>query len=157
MKDDDKTPQEHEAEPMGAQDEAQEQSSSDDGSKLPAEQEGSGERTRSRPTFRPRCDILETEEGLTILADMPGAKAETLEVHVEKRELSIRAEVEEAAPEGMSLAIREYQAGDWERRFAVSREFDLERVSASLTDGVLKLTLPKAREAEARRIDVTAG
>lgn len=135
--------------------EIQHQDSGDDSSKVPAEREGSGEPTRNRPTFHPRCDIIETEEGLTLLADMPGARADTLEVHVEKRELSIRAEIEETAPEGMSLAIREYQVGDWERRFTVSREYDLDEVSASLKNGVLTLTLPKAKEAQAKRISVS--
>lgn len=151
-----KNPKKTKSRDTGAQNALQEQDTADDGSKMPAEQEGSGEPTRNRPTFHPRCDIVETEDGLLLLADMPGARADTLEVHVEKRELSIRAEVEEATPEGMSLAIREYQVGDWERRFTVSREYDLEKVSASLKDGVLSLTLPKAKEAQARRIDVSA-
>ena len=150
MADESMTPQEADAQAAEHQDAA-----ADDGSKMPAAAESGGERTRSRPTFRPRCDIVETDEGLTILADMPGAKAETLEVHMERRELSIRAEVADHAPEGMSAVIREYQVGDWERRFTVGREFDAEAISASLRDGVLTLTLPKAAEAQARRIDVS--
>ena len=127
-----------------------------DGGKLPAEAQG-GEPTRARPTFRPRCDIVETEEGLTILADMPGARAETLDVSIEGRELTIRAEVEDHAPEGMSPMIREYEVGDWERRFQVSAEIDAEAIEARLKDGVLTLTLPRAKETQARRIEVGAG
>ncbi|WP_308918013.1 Hsp20/alpha crystallin family protein [Jannaschia sp. LMIT008] len=164
MADESNTPQEHESqavepnEPEADQARGEGQDApQDDGSKMPAEAEGAGEPTRDRPTFRPRCDIVETEDGLAILADMPGAKADTLEVHVEKRELSIRAEVEEQAPDGMSLAIREYRTGDWERRFSVSRAYDLDGVSASLKDGVLTLTLPKVSDPESKRIDVSAG
>jgi HSP20 family molecular chaperone IbpA len=128
----------------------------DDGGKLPAQQEG-GERTRERPTFRPRCDIMETEDGLTILADMPGARPDTLEVHLERRELSIRAEVEDHAPgEGMSPMIREYQVGDWERRFQLSGEVDTDGISAALKDGVLTVKVPRAPRAQARRIEVSA-
>ncbi|PRY92833.1 HSP20 family molecular chaperone IbpA [Hasllibacter halocynthiae] len=124
--------------------------------KLPAEAEG-GEPTRSRPTFRPRCDIVETDEGLVILADMPGAKADTLDVSIERRELTIRAEVEDHAPEGMDLALREYRVGDWERRFRIPVEIDADRIEAKLRDGVLTLTLPRAEEAQARRVEVGAG
>lgn len=135
---------------------AQDGAPADDGSKLPAEAETEGgEATRDRPTFRPRCDIAETEAGLTILADMPGAKAETLEVQLERRTLSIRAAVEDHAPEGMSPAIREYRVGDWERRFQLSGDVDTDGIEASLKDGVLTLTVPRAAEPETRRIDVT--
>ena len=152
MADESNTPQEHEAQRAEHQDAPQ-----DDGSKLPAEQEGEGEATRNRPTFRPRCDIVETERGLTILADMPGAKADTLEVHLERRELSIRAEVEDHAPEGMSPLIREYRVGDWERRFRLSGEIDTDGIEASLRNGVLTLTVPRAQGPESRKIDVSAG
>ena len=47
------------------------------GQKMPAEQ-GRGERTRARRTFRPQVDIYETENGLMLLADVPGAKPEGL-------------------------------------------------------------------------------
>jgi HSP20 family molecular chaperone IbpA len=58
--------------------------------KVPVEQEGGGERTRSRLTFRPRVDIYETESGLMLLADVPGAKSEGLTIMLERRVLSIR-------------------------------------------------------------------
>src|SRR4029453_12138449 len=70
--------------------------------KVPVEQEGGGERTRSRLTFRPRVDIYETESGLMLLADVPGAKPEGLTIMLERRVLIIRAEVEEHAPAGYS-------------------------------------------------------
>lgn len=127
----------------------------DDASKLPAEQEG-GERTRARPTFRPRCDIAETERGLVLVADMPGASAEGLDISLERRELTIRAEVEDHPPEDMSPLYREYEVGDYERRFTLSGDFDADAIEASLANGVLTLTVPKAAEPEAKRIAVKA-
>ena len=125
----------------------------DDGSKMPAEQEG-GEPTRSRPTFRPRVDILETEAGLMLMADVPGAARDGIEVSLERRELTLRARVEDHAPEGMSPLIREYQVGDWERRFTLMGDFDTDAIEADLRDGVLTLTIPKAQEARAKRIEL---
>ena len=69
--------------------------------KRPAEQQG-GERTRSRRTFRPAVDIYEVENGLMLLADVPGATPEGVAVTLERRGLSIHAQAAEHAPEGHS-------------------------------------------------------
>lgn len=125
--------------------------------KLPAEQEG-GEPTRSRLSFRPRVDIYETEEGLVLLADMPGARPDGVDVNLDRRELTIRACVEEEdEPDQMSIIHREYQVGDFERRFQLAGDFDIEKIEAKLTNGVLHLKLPKAPQPEAKRIEVRSG
>ncbi len=126
------------------------------GRKTPAEPQG-GERTRARRTFRPHVDIYETERGLVLLADVPGARPEGLEVTLERRVLTIRAEVEDRAPEGHSPVYQEYEVGDFECQFTLSGDFDQEKIEASLTDGVLTLTIPRAAQAGARKIEVRAG
>ena len=124
--------------------------------KTPVEQ-GQGELTRSRLTFRPRVDIYETESGLMLLADVPGAKPEGLTITLERRVLSIRAAVEEHAPAGYSPVYQEYQVGDFECEFTLSGDFDPERIEASLSEGVLRLTIPRAEQPAARTIKITAG
>jgi len=124
--------------------------------KMPVEQEG-GERTRSRLTFRPRVDIYETESGLRLLADVPGARPEGLTITLERRVLSVRAEVEEHAPAGYSPIYQEYQVGDFECEFTLSGDFDPDRIEARLSEGVLRLTIPRAEQAAARTIKITAG
>ena len=123
--------------------------------KMPAEQVV-GERTRSRRTFRPPVDIYETEQGLMLLADVPGAKPESLRITLERHVLNIWAEVEDHAPEGYSSIYREYEVGDFECQFTLSGDFDAEKIEASLTDGVLRLTIPRAAEAAPRTIKVKA-
>jgi HSP20 family molecular chaperone IbpA len=54
--------------------------------KTPVEQ-GQGEQTRLRLTFRPRVDIYETESGLMLLADVPGAKPDGLKITLDRRVL----------------------------------------------------------------------
>src|SRR5215203_736710 len=125
--------------------------------KKPVEQEGGGERTRSRLTFRPRVDIYETESGLMLLADVPGARPERLTITLDRRVLSIRAEVEDHAPAGYSPIYQEYQVGDFECEFTLSGDFDADKIEATLTNGVLQLTVPRAEQAEARTIKITAG
>jgi HSP20 family protein len=65
--------------------------------KLPAGQQG-GERTRSGRTFRPRVDIRETERGLVLLADVPGARPDGLTITLDRRALNVHAQVEDHAP-----------------------------------------------------------
>jgi HSP20 family protein len=57
--------------------------------KLPAEQQG-GERTRSGRTFRPRVDIRETERGLVLQADVPGARPDGLTITLDRRALNVQ-------------------------------------------------------------------
>src|SRR3954453_9313709 len=124
--------------------------------KMPVEQQGGG-RTPSRLTFRPRVDIYETESGLRLLADVPGAKPKGLAITLERRVLSIRAEVEEHAPAGYSPIYQEYQVGDFECEFTLSGDFDPDRIEARLSEGVLRLTIPRAEQPAARTIKITSG
>src|SRR5438105_4385931 len=103
--------------------------------KLPAERNG-GEPTRSRLTFQPRVDIFETEEALVLVADVPGARPDAADVTLEGRDLTLRAEVNEDAPGDMSPIRREYQVGDYERRFQLAGDFDTEHIDADLKNGV---------------------
>ena len=124
--------------------------------KLPAEQQGAGERTHDRPMFVPRVDIYETETGLVVAADLPGVKPGGLEVTLEKRVLSIYGRVDEEAPEGYSPVYREYEVGDFERQFTLSGDFDVNGIEAEMKDGVLHLAIPRAPEPAAKRIEVRA-
>ena len=123
--------------------------------KLPAEQQG-GERTRSGRTFRPRVDIRETERGLVLLADVPGARPDGLTITLDRRALNVHAQVEDHAPQGYSPVYQEYQVGDFACDFTLSGDFS-DRIEASLTNGVLRLTVPRAEQAEARTIKIKAG
>jgi HSP20 family protein len=121
--------------------------------KLPAEQE-EGERTRERLVFSPRVDIHETEDALVIMADLPGVRTNNLSIHLEKRVLTIHGRVDEIAPAGYSPLYQEYEVGDYERRFTLAGDFDIDNVEAELENGVLRLTIPKAPAPEAKRVQV---
>ena len=85
---------------------------------------------------RPRVDIYESGQGLTLVADVPGARADALDISLERRELTIHAGVEENPPDGMSPLYREYQVGDYERRFPLAGDVDADKIDASLNNGV---------------------
>jgi HSP20 family protein len=115
------------------------------------------ERTRDVRCFVPRSDIYELEDQIVIVADVPGAVEESIQVTVEKNVLTINAFVDQVTPEGYSLSFAEYEVGDYSRSFRLSNEIDREKIEATVKDGVLRLYLPKAGEARARKISVKAG
>jgi HSP20 family molecular chaperone IbpA len=114
-----------------------------------------GEQRGQRFVFTPPIDIYETEEGLVLLADLPGVSIETLELQVQDNKLTLFGRVKPAvAEEGAAILHQEYHVGDFLRSFILSDEVDHERISAKLNNGVLKLVLPKAPKSQPRRIEV---
>jgi len=112
------------------------------------------ERTRSRRSFVPRADIYETENDILILTDVPGANENTVDLTLEKNVLSITAYVEPAIPSGFEVAYAEYEEGDYQRSFRISDEIDKDKIEAVVSDGVLRLRLPKSLEAKTKKITV---
>lgn len=115
------------------------------------------ERTRPGRAYVPRTDIYETEDALTLLADMPGVDESSLDITLEKNVLSIKGFVEMKNPDNYGLAYAEYEVGDYERSFTLSDGIDQENISATVKNGVLTITLPKAGPAKARKISVNLG
>jgi HSP20 family protein len=125
------------------------------GQEVAAPAEG-GERTRPRPVYAPRTDIFESDDGLVILADMPGVPADGVDVTLERNVLTIRGRTEDSPPQGFSPVYLEYQPGDYERVFTLSEDIEAERIEANVKAGVLRLFLPKAGPAQTKRIQVRA-
>lgn len=108
-----------------------------------------------RFVFTPPIDIYETEEGLVLYADLPGVTVETLELQVQDNRLTLFGRVRPHVPEDGAIRHQEYEVGDFLRSFILSDEVDHERIQATLSNGVLKVELPKAPRAEPRRIEVS--
>ena len=109
-----------------------------------------------RRTFVPRVNIYEAGDVVVIEADMPGVGQDSVDITLEKNILTIRGEVEMSSPDGYEAAYAEYRIGDYERKFALSDEVDLDKIDATMKNGVLRLTLEKAEEAKARKIVVNS-
>lgn len=106
--------------------------------------------------FTPPIDIFETEDGLVLLADLPGVTADTLELQVQDNKLTLFGRVSPQAPDNAKLLHREYQVGHFLRSFILSDEVDHERISAKLNLGVLEVMLPRIKRSEPRRIQVAS-
>ena len=115
------------------------------------------ERTRERQVFSPRADVYETGEEIVVMADMPGVQEGSVDITLQKSVLTIQGKVETPTHEGYRLAYGEFEDGDYQRSFALSEGVDRDRIEATVSDGVLRLVLPKAKEAAARKIPVKAG
>ncbi|MBN2283288.1 MAG: Hsp20/alpha crystallin family protein [Deltaproteobacteria bacterium] len=112
------------------------------------------EPTRDRKVYIPRVDILETADGITLCADMPGVSENTVDITLEKGVLTIQGTVEPDRYEKHRITYAEYDIGDFRRSFSISDIIDQEKIEASMKDGVLWLTLPKAEPAKPKKIDV---
>ena len=112
------------------------------------------ERTRECQCYVPRADIFETEEQVTIIADMPGVDKDSVDITLEKNTLTIRGFVDPESHEGSTLSYAEYGVGDYERSFVLSNEIDRDQIEATVKNGVLRLTLPMLAEVQARKIQV---
>jgi HSP20 family protein len=124
--------------------------------RVPAQPPEGTERTRLRPVYAPRVDILESEEALEILANTPGVTKDSVEVTLEQRVLSIRGRADLSLPEGLAPLYLEYQPGDYERAFTLSDAIDPAGIEARVRGGVLQLRLPKAGPAKQQRIEIKA-
>jgi len=116
----------------------------------------SREETRSDEKYiRPAVNIIETDEGLLLTADIPGAAKETLDVNVEKGILTISAPAQHTLP-GTS-AYREFELANYYRQFSIPESLDHEKAKAEYVNGILTLRVPKAEVAKPKRVAVQVG
>jgi HSP20 family molecular chaperone IbpA len=112
------------------------------------------ELTRSDDRFvAPPVDIYEDQDGLVVVADLPGADPAGLDVRVERGTLTIQARTTNDRTSG-ELVLREYELTGFFRQFHLPDEVDPARIEAELKQGVLTLRLPRVAPPEPRRIQV---
>lgn len=115
------------------------------------------EGTRPGMVFSPEVDILEQRDAYLIYADLPGVDDQHVQVRLEKGVLRLDASLATAPDAGWTPLYTEYRFGSFHREFRLSDEIDPSGVSASMSDGVLELRLPKSERHQARQIEVRAG
>lgn len=105
--------------------------------------------------FVPAIDVAEDNETMTISAELPGLKREDVKIKVREGVLTLSGEKkfsEEKKNDNYYRVERSY--GSFVRSFTLPNTVDAEKISASMADGVLKLSIPKKPEAKEREIDV---
>ena len=117
----------------------------------PAEQE----RTKPGPVFIPAVDIFESEQALTLIADMPGVEPGEVDVDLKEGVLTLTSEARDPAGESERRCSTEYHYGRYYRQFTLSELIDQAKIQAKMKDGVLELILPKVEKAQPRKISVS--
>lgn len=102
----------------------------------------------------PATNIFETKEAFLVKAEVPGIAEGGIAVSVEDDALVIRGERKSEVPEGYKVHLRERAPIAFTRKVALPARVDADAVSATLSRGVLTITLPKSKEALPRQIAV---
>lgn len=115
---------------------------------------GAAEHTRPGLVFTPDVDIFETDQALTLLADMPGVTSDSLTIDLRDDTLTITGETSPTKSPNEEPLLSEYETGTYYRQFSLSEIIDQKKIDAQLKNGVLRLTLPKVEKAAPRKITV---
>ena len=114
----------------------------------------SASQARQEPALLPPVDVVEDATGITLYADLPGVQKDKLSLRVEADQLSIEGDVVLTVPKEMEASHAEVTLSRYRRTFTLSKELDPEKVSAELSQGVLRVRIPKAEHAQPRKINV---
>jgi HSP20 family protein len=104
--------------------------------------------------YMPATDIHETQDALILLLEMPGVAKQDIDVQVENDVIKIEGRIDPKQYEGLEPLYTEYNVGHFTRSFSLSDKIDQGNIEASLDDGVLTVTLHKAKAAQPRRITI---
>ena len=124
----------------------------DQGAEISTRQEG----TRAQEQYvAPPVDIYETNDGLVVVADLPGVNKDGLSIEVKDDVLTLQGRTQHAIP-GRPV-YQEFELLNFFRQFQLSDTVDVQKISAELKHGVLTLNLPKSERAKPRKIEVSFG
>ncbi|MBC9820679.1 Hsp20/alpha crystallin family protein [Terrabacter sp. MAHUQ-38] len=102
-------------------------------------------------------DLYRSGESFVAHIDLPGVDPGSIDIDVEDRTLTVRAERTAPEEEGAQWLSRERPTGTFARQLSLGRGLALDRIEADYRDGVLSLTIPVAEEAKPRKISVSHG
>ena len=111
------------------------------------------------PTFGgtwPRANLSDNGGSLTVTAEVPGLSEKDVKLSLNQDVLTLAGERTSAVPEGYSVHRQERPAVQFSRSFALPCPVDPDKATASIKDGILTVTLEKAKEAQPRQISVRA-
>ncbi|WNM32100.1 Hsp20/alpha crystallin family protein [Streptomyces sp. Li-HN-5-11] len=104
--------------------------------------------------WSPAADMRETDDAYVIEAELPGVKRDDIDIEMSDREVRIKGTYKEQEREGV-LRRGTRRTGSFEYHAVLPADVKAEEAGATLSDGVLTVTLPKAQAAKPRRIEIT--
>lgn len=112
------------------------------------------EHASDRQRFLPRVDIYESEEAVTVVADLPGVPKENVTLTLEQGVLTLTGAMADAGFANAEERYCECGAGEFARSFRLGPQVDEGKMEAVMADGVLRLRVPKSDWAKTRKIEV---
>jgi HSP20 family protein len=104
------------------------------------------------PTRIPYVDVIDSDNEYVVKAELPGLKKETLNIQVGTNELSLAAESNvETEEKGKTYLHRERAFSTFRRNIGFAESIDTKKVSASMTEGILEIKLPKLERRSERK------
>ena len=103
--------------------------------------------------YQPNVDVCDCGAEVMLVADMPGAKADSMSVSFEDGVLSVFAKVPQRPLQGRQIG-QEYGIGDYRRSFRLGEGFDASQISAEYRRGVLTIHVPRLAAVRPRKIEV---
>jgi HSP20 family protein len=111
----------------------------------------------SRLADVPAIDMFQTDENVVVKAELPGLKAEDVQISVTANTLSLRGEYrEEKEEKEKTYHIREQRYGSFERSVALPTDVNSDKASADFENGILTITLPKSEAVKPKTINIKA-
>jgi len=106
----------------------------------------------------PAIDLIDRKDELVLQADLPGLTEKDIAITVQDGVLTLQGQRKEEreAKEGEEYYCCERWAGSFGRTLTLPPGINTEKVNASFKNGVLEIHLPKAKEAEGKKIEIKA-
>jgi|SRR5689334_22338608 HSP20 family protein len=111
--------------------------------------------TPARPAAM-MMDAYRDGDNFYVHFDLPGIKADSIDLTVEKNVLTVRAERVPAAPDSAEMIVSERSYGTFSRQVFLGESLDADKIAADYTAGVLTLTIPVREAAKPRSIQITS-
>jgi len=103
--------------------------------------------------YQPNVDVCDCGGEVTIVADVPGARADGIDVTFEDGVLSVHANVPPRELAGRVIR-QEYGIGDYRRSFRLGEGFDASQITADYRRGVLTIHVPRLAAVRPRKVEV---
>jgi HSP20 family protein len=100
------------------------------------------------------ANLYETADNFTVQLPAAGVKPEDVEITAQQDTLTVKWETKVEIPENATAHWHGFQSSRYQQTFTLPAPIDSERAEASMNDGILTLTLPKAEQAKARTVKV---
>lgn len=111
-----------------------------------------------RAPWSPVSDVIETDDAIVITAELPGVRDEDVDITIQNGMLTVKGErrlEDEVTKEHYYHLERSY--GGFERSFRLPEGVKEDDIKAGVAYGVLRVTIPKPKVAEMKRIPIAAG